>query len=211
VSEAKKTGGMDKGSWVLMMLAFVFGVLLVMALCTPRKTGLAGGALRVFSVSALGDGRVVAVLEDGTVAVLRTSSTGFVVEAEYRLKRQGGRLFAERLGGGEAVFQAQKGLFERFCNQGKVEAALDVGRQLAQGEGFSYLREQLGKEGVCGDVAALVLGERGDKSAAKRLLQMLSAGRMRERVVAALTALTGKTPPQDQDPLQFYKNLLGEK
>ncbi|RKY19662.1 MAG: hypothetical protein DRP63_00185 [Planctomycetota bacterium] len=211
MSDVKKSGGMDKGSWVLMMLAFVFGVLLVMALCTPRRSGLGAGALRVFSATRLGDGRVMVLLEDGTVAVLRSSGTGLVVEAEYRLRRQGGRLFAERLGGGEALFQAQKGLFERFCKQANVEAALDVARQLAQGEGFSYLRKQLKKEGICGDVAALVLGERGDKSAAKRLLQMLSAGRMREKVLAALAALTGKTPPHNQNPLQFYKNLLGEK
>ena len=191
MSEAKKPGGLDKGSWMLMLLAFVFGVLLVMALCTPRRSGPGAGGLRVFSATALGDGRVMVVLEDGTVAVLRSSGTGLVVEAEYRLKRQGGRLFAQRIGGGEAVFLAQKGLFERFCKQGNVEAALDVGRQLAQGEGFSYLREQLGKEDMRGDVAALVLGERGDARTqlARRYDYALAAGPMPPERAAAWAAV----------------------
>jgi len=211
VNEAKKTGGMDKGSWLLMMLAFVFGVLLVMALCTPRRTTLKGGAMRIFGIVKVGEGRLAAVLEDGALALLRVDGSNLTVEAEYTIKRLQGRLLAERVGGQEAVLRAQQELFERFCGQGKLEAALDIARQLAAGGGMAYLQGQLEVQGSCGDVAALALAEKGVATAGPRLLKMLEANTMREKTLAALAAITGKTPPKDKDPLDFYRSLLGEK
>lgn len=211
MSETKRTGVMDKGSWMLMILAFVFGLLVVMTLCNPRRTGGVGGVLRVFGVAPVGGGRLVAVLEDGTIAVLRSEGATLIVEGEYTLKRIGGRLLAEQKGGQEAVLRAQKELFERFCRDGKLEAAFDVARQLAKGAGLAYLQEKLKEEGVCGDVAAIVLGEHRISSAGTRLLKMLEKNRLSEKVIASLTALTGKTPPEGENPLQFYKNLIGEE